>query len=194
MKKILSATPILLSGLSFSFAQQAPQKTDFNFTNFAQLQTLPKHTRDSLIHEFKNNGKTINNVTRSAAFKGHDPSGEFASVTKIFYKSMMELAVAVLENPEPVLTAKNQAKLNRLQSKLEYDMNLISEKISYENERKGIIDEYRNGQYNDAKEKRDARKEMDDSLKELEKDYKSKLKDLVQERKERMKEDISDEA
>lgn len=188
MNKLFSTVLILLSGLNFSFAQQAKPKAEVNFQNFSQLQTLPKHTRDSLVTAFKTAGNAMKN-TPSFKINDKDMSGELASTTKKLYKSMTELMIEVLENPNPELTAKNQVKFNKLQHKMEYDMNILAEKMSYEEERKDIIEKYKSGQYDDAKERRDARKEMNESLKDLKKDYNENMKEHRQEKKENEQEE-----
>jgi hypothetical protein len=184
MKQLLATLLILLSGLTFSFAQEAKTSPEINFQNFSLLQNLPKQTRDSLLTAFKNSNKAMNGIAPATTVNGKNMTGELASTTKKFYKSITELVIQVLENPDPELIEKNQAKFNKLQAKLQYDMSMFAEKMSYDEERKRIIAEYKNGQYDDAKERSEARKEMNESLKDLKKEHDETMKDNRQEQKE----------
>ncbi|GAA4340640.1 hypothetical protein GCM10023149_52240 [Mucilaginibacter gynuensis] len=183
MKKLFSLALLLLSTISFSFAQQNNAAANLNFKDLSQLQYLPKATRDSLKIVLKKANKAF-----SAPVNGKNAITPVPASGAKFFKAMSELMIQILDNPDPALIAKNQAKCDRLQADMEFDLQMVAEKMTYEQERKSIIDEYKSGDYDDAEERRDARKEMNEDLKDLKEDYDDTIKEFREERKERLQE------
>jgi hypothetical protein len=187
MKKLLSALMVLLFAVSTVNAQNNKPEFNFTFQNLAQLQNLPKQTRDSLVRQFKKANISMDTAT-VAKGKSKDVSRKLVSASIKYYKTLTGLMIQVLENPSPELVAKNQAKFDKIQAGFEFDMNVMAEKMGYEEKKKSIISHYKEGTYDDADDRREAKKEMQDELKELKNDYNEKLKEAREERDERFAE------
>jgi hypothetical protein len=193
MKKTLLTLAAAAVISASAMAQTNVPAIDFQNPNVYALKSLPKATRDSLITTLRKSAQEMNNPS-SYKFNDQVASGKMRAVLKDWYKGMSALLIEVLENPTEANVARNQRKLNRLQSQFQFDMQLLAEESNYNTSRKEIIDEYKNGDYDDAEERRDARKEMKDDLRDLEEDYRDTIKDLKEEHREALEAQAEQEA
>ncbi|GAA4907425.1 hypothetical protein GCM10023313_07820 [Mucilaginibacter defluvii] len=152
------------------------------------MKMLPKQSRDSLIRAMRKSNKELAKL-KTVDVNGKLSGGKIAKLTKDYYGQISAMMIQVLENPDDATTRINERKFERLQSKFEFEMELYTEEQNYLQERKQIIDDFNNEEFEDAEDRRDARNDMKEELKDLEEDYKDTIKDLKDERKDRLEEE-----
>lgn len=177
---------------STASAQNTPS-SNYNFHDLSVLKTLPKPSRDSLIRAMRKSNKELAKL-KTVDVNGKASGGKIAKLTKDYYSQMSAMMIQVLENPTDAATKLNERKFERLQSKFEFEMQLYTEEQNYQQERKQIIDNFNNEEFEDAEDRRDARKDMKEELKDLEEDYNDTIKDLKDERKDRLEEEAEQDS
>lgn len=168
-------------------AQSKIPSANYNFQDLSVLKMLPKQSRDSLVREMRKSNKELAKL-KTVDVNGTPSGGKIAKLTKDYYSQISAMMIQVLENPTEAITKLNERKFERLQSKFEYEMRLFTEEEIYKQERKQIIDNFNNEEFDDAEDRRDARKDMKEELKDLDDDYKDTIKDLKEERRDALKE------
>ncbi|WP_345329605.1 hypothetical protein [Mucilaginibacter defluvii] len=171
-----------------AFAQKNTTPANYNFHDLSAMKMLPKQSRDSLIRAMRKSNKELAKL-KTVDVNGKLSGGKIAKLTKDYYGQISAMMIQVLENPDDATTRINERKFERLQSKFEFEMELYTEEQNYLQERKQIIDDFNNEEFEDAEDRRDARNDMKEELKDLEEDYKDTIKDLKDERKDRLEEE-----
>jgi len=102
---------------------------------------------------------------------------------KALPKSLVKTMMKQLKSAEAVSKSGNTTDQRAIAKLIAKGMADHADELDYELEKKEIIDDFKNGDYDSAAEKREARKEMKADLKELKKDYKESLKEKKKEKK-----------
>jgi len=102
---------------------------------------------------------------------------------KALPKSLVKTMMKQLKSAEAMSKSGNASDQRAIANLIAKGMADHADELDYELEKKEIIDDYKNGDYDSAAEKREARKEMKADLKELKKDYKESLKEKKKEKK-----------
>jgi len=102
---------------------------------------------------------------------------------KALPKSLVKTMMKQLKSAEAMSKSGNASDQRAIVNLIAKGMADHADELDYELEKKEIIDDYKNGDYDSAAEKREARKEMKADLKELKKDYKESLKEKKKEKK-----------
>ncbi|QIL40137.1 hypothetical protein G7074_13210 [Pedobacter sp. HDW13] len=98
-------------------------------------------------------------------------------------KSLVKTMMKQLKSAEAMSKSGNTTDQRAIANLIAKGMADHADELDYELEKKEIIDDFKNGDYDSAAEKREARKEMKADLKELKKDYKESLKDKKKDKK-----------
>lgn len=187
MKNLFLFAVMICLMVNTASAQKNTSSSNFNFHDLSAMKMLPKPSRDSLIREMRKSNKELAKL-KTVEVNGTQSGGKIAKLTKDYYGQISAMMIQVLENPTEAATKFNERRFERLQSKFEFEMQLFAEEENYKEERKRIIDDFNNEEYDDAEDRRDARKDMKEELKDLEEDYKDTIKDLKEERRDTLKE------
>lgn len=102
---------------------------------------------------------------------------------KALPKSLVKTMMKQLKSAEAMSKSGNTTDQRAIANLIAKGMADHADELDYELEKKEIIDDFNNGDYDSAAEKREARKEMKADLKELKKDYKESLKEKKKEKK-----------
>jgi len=102
---------------------------------------------------------------------------------KALPKSLVKTMMKQLKSAEAMGKSGNTTDQRAIANMIAKGMADHADELDYELEKKEIIDDFKNGDYDSAAEKREARKEMKADLKELKKDYKESLKEKKKEKK-----------
>lgn len=159
MKKIIILLLVLATGKIFAHEQKT--------INQAQLlQNVAVTTIDTAKKMSSQDWKNVENELKKA-------------LPKSLVKTMMKQ----LKSAEAMGKSGNASDQRAIANLIAKGMADHADELDYELEKKEIIDDYKNGDYDSAAEKREARKEMKADLKELKKDYKESLKEKKKEKK-----------
>lgn len=121
---------------------------------------------------------------------------EWKEIEKQIKKTMpKEIADAMIKQ----MRALDPSKLAELTSKgkgeIAFDLDMMSDQLDiaadkqdYEEERKRLLEDFKNETFDDASEKREARREMKEELKELKSEFREEERERRQERKEHQRE------
>ncbi|MCC8409957.1 hypothetical protein LJ707_13545 [Mucilaginibacter sp. UR6-1] len=193
MKNLFLFAVLICFMANTASAQKRTPSHEYNFQDLSALKMLPKKSRDSLIRAMRKSNKELAKL-KTVDVNGKPSGGKIAKLTKDYYSQMSAMMIQVLENPTDATTKFNERKFERLQSQFEFEMQLFTEEENYKQERKRIIDDFNNEEFDDAEDRRDAREDMKEELKDLEEDYKDTIKDLKDERKDRLEEEAEQDS